>query len=331
MIEAQYWTAETDQRVRCFLCPHQCRIYPGRRGLCQIRENRAGVLYALTYNRISVVHMDPIEKKPLYHFFPGKEILSVGSVGCNLKCQFCQNWEISQTGFVDNLKQTDSQKIVSIAQSQGSIGIAYTYNEPFIWWEFVRETSEKAKKVQLKNVLVTNGYVNSQPLLELLPYIDAMNIDLKAMDDDFYRSYCGGSLTPVLETIELSYQKKVHIEITNLLVTGLNHTPEHLHRLVDFVASISPDIPLHFSRYFPAHRMETPATDPEVLLEAYKIARGKLHFVYLGNYYGTEGQTSYCSQCGKPLITRTGYRTSLGYLENAHCQVCGTPFPLVDE
>jgi len=275
--------------------------------------------------------MDPIEKKPLYHFFPGKEILSVGSVGCNLKCQFCQNWEISQTGFVDNLKQTDSQKIVSIAQSQGSIGIAYTYNEPFIWWEFVRETSEKAKKVQLKNVLVTNGYVNSQPLLELLPYIDAMNIDLKAMDDDFYRSYCGGSLTPVLETIELSYQKKVHIEITNLLVTGLNHTPEHLHRLVDFVASISPDIPLHFSRYFPAHRMETPATDPEVLLEAYKIARGKLHFVYLGNYYGTEGQTSYCSQCGKRLITRTGYRTSLGYLENAHCQVCGTPFPLVDE
>jgi len=331
MIEAQYWTAESAQKVRCVLCPHQCRINPGGRGLCQIRENRSGVLYALTYNRISVVHMDPIEKKPLYHFFPGKEILSVGSVGCNLKCQFCQNWEISQSGFVDNLTQMDSQRIISLAQSQGSIGIAYTYNEPFIWWEFIRETSEKAKKLHLKNVLVTNGYVNSQPLLELLPFIDAMNIDLKAMDDDFYRRYCGGSLSPVLETIELSYRNKVHIEITNLLVTGLNHTPEHIQRLVDFVASVSPEIPLHFSRYFPAHRMETPATDPKVLLDAYRIAREKLHYVYLGNYSGTEGQNSYCSHCGRPLITRTGYRTSFGHLEKGHCQNCGTPFPLIDE
>lgn len=331
MIEAQYWTVDSNQKVRCLLCPHQCRIHPGGRGLCQIRENRDGILYALTYNRISAIHLDPIEKKPLYHFFPGKEILSIGSVGCNLKCQFCQNWEISQTGFIDNLTLIDSEKIISLAQSQRSIGIAYTYNEPFIWWEFVKETSEKAKKAHLKNVLVTNGYVNSKPLLDLLPLIDAMNIDLKAMDEDFYRKYCGGSLTPVLETIEMSYRNKVHIEITNLLVTGLNHTLEHLHRLVDFVASINPDIPLHFSRYFPAYRMERPSTDLEVLLTAYRIARQKLHYVYLGNYYGTEGQNSYCSQCGRLLISRSGYHTSILHLENGHCQSCKTPFPLVDE
>jgi len=330
MIQAQYWTEESEQRVRCLLCPHQCRINPGGRGICQIRENRAGVLYALTYRRVSAVNMDPIEKKPLYHFFPGKEILSIGSVGCNLKCQFCQNWEISQTGFIDNLSWMDSQKIISLAQSQGSIGIAYTYNEPFIWWEFVRETTEKARKVQLKNVLVTNGYINSQPLLEILPFIDAMNIDLKAMDDDFYRRYCGGSLAPVLRTIELSHQQKVHIEITNLLVTGLNHSLEYIQRLVDFVASISPDIPLHFSRYFPAYRLDLPPTDPEVLQEAYQIARRKLHYVYLGNIYGSEGQTSYCSHCGEPLITRSGYRTSIVNLKDGRCQICGTPFFLVD-
>ncbi len=331
MIKALYWEVEADQRVRCHLCPHHCRIPEGRRGICQIRENREGILYALTYNRVSSVHMDPIEKKPLYHFFPGRDILSIGSVGCNLKCAFCQNWEISQIGFENSLTVMDPKKIVALAQSQQSIGVAYTYNEPFIWWEYVRDTSRAVRDTHLKNVLVTNGYIESDPLREILPLIDAMNIDLKAMDEHFYRSICGGSLAPVLQTIETSYQHGVHIEVTNLLVTGLNDSRDQIHKLVDYIAGLSPDIPLHFSRYFPAYRLEAPPTNLTILKEAYAIAREKLHYVYLGNMGSAEGQMSYCSQCGQPVIHRYGYQVELDGFLNGYCRYCGTFFPLRNE
>jgi len=331
VIEASFWTTDAEGGVRCELCPHHCRIQPGKRGICRVRENRNGKLFALTYNRVSSVHVDPIEKKPLYHFFPGKKILSIGSVGCNLRCAFCQNWEISQSGFMDSLPIMDSKHIVSLAQSEDSIGIAYTYNEPIIWWEFVRDTGQLARDAHLKNVLVTNGYIEAEPLKEILPIIDAMNIDLKAMDEQFYRSQCGGTLQPVLNTIEYCYQQGIHIEITNLLVTGLNHSPEQIKTLVNFISSLSSDIPLHFSRYFPAYRFDAPPTDPSVLHEAYQIARKKLHYVYLGNILGSEGQNSYCPHCGKPVIFRSGLSVNTEGLRNGHCRHCGAPFLLVNE
>ncbi|HPU08203.1 MAG TPA: AmmeMemoRadiSam system radical SAM enzyme, partial [Candidatus Atribacteria bacterium] len=204
---AHFFTNLENNRVQCLLCPHQCIIAEGRRGTCRVRKNEGGILYAQTYGKISSLALDPIEKKPLYHFYPGREILSVGSVGCNLHCSFCQNWSISQASPENfSLREANPEDLASLAHRNGSIGLSYTYNEPFIWWEFVYDTAQLVQKKGLKNVLVTNGYVEEEPLRELLPWIDALNVDLKSMDDDFYRHYCGGTLSPVLRTIEISVQ-----------------------------------------------------------------------------------------------------------------------------
>jgi len=279
--EALYWEKK-DKAVHCLLCPHDCKIVNGLTGVCGVRQNIDGRLYTLVYGETTSVALDPIEKKPLYHYHPGEYILSLGTKGCNFKCPFCQNWAISQELEAPTQKITP-QWVVDKAKECKSFGIAYTYNEPFIWYEFVLDTAKLAKKEGLENVLVTNGYVNPAPLEEILPFIDAMNIDLKSIDDEFYRKYARGSLEPVLYTIKRSV-KDCHIELTNLVIPGLNDSDENFTRLVDWIYdNVGADVPLHFSRYFPCYKFDRPLTPKETLERAYKIAKKKLKNVYLGN------------------------------------------------
>ena len=282
MKEAQFYEKLEENKVRCSLCPQSCIISPGKTGFCRVRKNIQGILYSLIYAETSSIALDPIEKKPLYHYHSGEFILSVGTKGCNLACQFCQNWNISQAPVVQTQTVT-SDYLVKEAKRLNSFGIAYTYNEPFIWYEFVLDTAQLAKSEGLKNVLVTNGFINQKPLEEILPFIDAMNIDLKSIDDLFYKKYCFGKLAPVLETIKTSH-KKCHIELTNLVIPTLNDKDENFINLVNWIYdNLGDSLPLHFSRYFPCYKMDFAPTPIETLKQAHSIAKEKLKYVYLGN------------------------------------------------
>jgi pyruvate formate lyase activating enzyme len=282
MKEALYYEKKDNQKVQCHLCPVECLISPDKVGNCGVRKNIKGVLYSLVYGETCSVALDPIEKKPLYHYHPGEDILSLGTKGCNFHCLFCQNWEISQDYNCPTQKITSSE-VIRKCKDLKSFGIAYTYNEPFIWYEFVLECAQLAKKEGLENVLVTNGYVNPSPLEEILPFIDAMNIDLKSIDEDFYRKYCKGKLKPVLEVIKRAHAS-CHIELTNLIIPSLNDKEENFVKLTDWIfENLGPEVPLHFSRYFPCYKMDLPPTPVSSLKLAEQIAKKKLKFVYLGN------------------------------------------------
>ena len=257
-------------------------IGPGGKGACGVRQNIEGILYSLVYGKTTGISLDPIEKKPLYRFHPGEHILSLGTRGCNLHCDFCQNWHISQD--VDGpMENITSLEVVERAKELDSFGVAYTYNEPFIWYEFVLDTAKLARQNGLKNVLVTNGFVNIEPLKGMLPHIDAMNIDLKAFDEDFYLKICKGSLKPVLDVIKLS-AKACHVELTNLIIPTLNDSEDSIKKMVDWIYSnLGPAVPLHLSRYFPCYNMDLPPTPIESLKRAAHIAREKLKYVYIGN------------------------------------------------
>jgi len=285
--EALFYEKLDGNKVHCFLCPHHCRIPPDGRGICGVRKNTGGTLYSLNYGEISSIGVDPIEKKPLHRFHPGTLILSIGSAGCNLRCPFCQNHGIARVKPEEiHTYQADSDEIVAKAESlrsQGNIGIAYTYNEPSIWYEFVYETAEKAKKKDLLNVLVTNGYIEKEPLERILPYIDAMNIDLKAYNEKFYRDLVKGGLEEVKETISRSV-RRCHVEVTTLIIPGLNDSREEMEEMCRWLASLSPELPLHLSRYFPKYEMtDRPPTPLGTLLELKRIAERHLKYVYLGN------------------------------------------------
>ncbi len=269
-------------KVKCLLCPNYCLLKKGETGKCGVRKNEHGRLYSLIYGEATSIALDPIEKKPLYHFHPGESILSLGTKGCNLKCPWCQNFSISQSLNCPTEKITPKE-VIARARQLDSFGIAYTYNEPFIWYEFVYDTARLARKEGLKNVLVTNGYVNQKPLEEIIGLIDAMNIDIKSMEEGFYKKYCRGSLAPVLRTTEFS-KGKCHIEITNLIIPTLNDRKENFEELVDWIAQkLGEDTPLHFSRYFPYYKMDIPPTPVKTLKKAQELARKKLRYVYLGN------------------------------------------------
>ena len=281
MHKARYWESE-GAALRCNLCPHFCLIQPGRTGRCRVRLNEDGELYAQNYAEVTAIALDPIEKKPLYHFFPGQMILSVGTWGCNLQCQFCQNWEIAHgdPAFV----ATSAEKLAELAEQQGplNLGVAYTCSEPIVWLEYVCDAAVAVKRRGLKNVLVTNGFINPEPLAELLPLMDAMNIDLKAFSPGFYQDICGGGLEAVKKTIATA-AGSCHVEVTTLVVPGLNDGDEEITQLARWLAGIDPAIPLHLSRYFPRYRMEMPATPMESLLHARSLAQRYLHNVYVGN------------------------------------------------
>jgi len=282
MKEALHYEKLEAKKVNCHLCPYECTIASGRKGACGVRVNKDGILYSEVYGKTTGIALDPIEKKPLYHYHPGEHILSIGTKGCNFHCDFCQNWHISQ---VLDAPTTDitSEEVIRKAEQVKSFGIAYTYNEPFIWYEFVFDTAKLAKKSGLENVLVTNGFVNLEPLEQMLPYIDAMNIDLKALDENFYIKICKGRMRPVLEVIKRSV-KSCHVELTNLIIPTLNDSEEMIGKMVDWIYdNVGPEVPLHISRYFPCYNMSIPPTPIETLEMAGDIARKKLKYVYLGN------------------------------------------------
>jgi len=310
--------------IKCLLCPKGCLIKEGQVGFCQSRKNIDNRLYSLIYSKVSSCGFDPIEKKPLYHFCPGTSVLSLGTVGCSFACSFCQNWTISQ-GSIENVsvEELSPERAVQLTLDNNSPGIAYTYSEPLIWYEYVLDTARLAKKNNLKNILVTNGFINQEPLLKLLPFIDALNIDLKSFQNSFYQKYCQGSFAPVLRTIEIA-KSYSHIEITNLIIPGLNDKEEEIKELVDWVASQGENIPLHFSRYFPCYKMDIEATSISTLQKARAIAQKKLKYVYVGNIWDEEANTTYCGNCKKPLIKRTGYNIiNLGLDKNGKCKFCG--------
>ena len=285
--EAMYYEKLPDGVAKCVLCPHNCVISTGGVGICGVRKNIGGVLYSMIYEKVSSIAFDPIEKKPLYKFHPGTYILSVGSVGCNFRCPFCQNYSIARTA-PDMVETTTiaSSQLVSKALSlkdQGNIGIAYTYNEPTIWYEYVYETARLAKEKGLLNVLVTNGFINPEPLENLLPFIDAMNIDLKGYSEGFYKDVVKGRLESVKNTIRMA-AVKCHVEVTTLIIPGLNDSVEEMTEMSKWLASISPDIPLHLSRFFPRYMMQDkPMTPMKTLSELESIASEHLNNVYMGN------------------------------------------------
>lgn len=282
MKEALYYKKENGN-IRCLLCPNYCLIAEGKKGLCKVRVNNGNKLYTEIYNRTTAVSLDPVEKKPLYHYHRGQYILSLGTKGCNFACPWCQNWVISQDTKTPT-EEITKERAVKEAKDTRSFGIAYTYNEPFIWFEFVLECAKFARENGLENVLVTNGYVNKEPLEEILPYIDAMNIDIKSIDEGFYKTYCLGKLKPVLENAKRAKEKGVHIEITNLVIPTLNDSAEHIGKLAGWISeNLGDDTPLHFSRYFPCYKMALPITPVSTLETAKSIADKKLRYVYLGN------------------------------------------------
>lgn len=317
-MEAMYYEKRDDKIVKCKLCPHVCVIRDGDMGVCRVRENSGGTLISLNYGKIASFAYDPIEKKPLYHFYPGSKILSIGTYGCNLKCDFCQNWEISQKKSMT--MELEDEDILLMAKSRGSIGIAYTYNEPSISYEYVLHLCKLVKSRGLKNVLVTNGYINEEPLKELLPYVDAMNIDLKSIEDGFYRRICKGKLEPVMNTIKMA-AKQVHVEITNLIIDGLNSSEDQIDRLAKWISEIDDNIPLHLTKYFPAYRMNLPPTSYDTLMRAKKTAEKHLKYVYVGNVMGIDRNT-YCPSCSYEVVNRsiTGQITGI---KDGKCSNCG--------
>jgi len=330
-ILARYWTKLEDNKVRCELCPFRCVLKDGQVGVCRVRKNIGGKLYALNYGKVSSIAVDPIEKKPLFHFHPGSPVLSLSTVGCNMRCRHCQNWEISQVGIeFPYLRDMSPEDVLEIARNYE--GIAWTYNEPVIWHEFTMDVSKMAKKEGLYTVYVTNGYINEEPLKEVLKYIDAFNVDVKAFSEDFYRRITGGSLKPVLKTVETAYRAGKHVEVTYLIIPTLNDSEKEIREFVSWVAGLGTDIPVHFSRFFPMYKLtELPPTPVKKLHRAYEIAKEEgLEYVYLGNTWEPEYESTYCPNCGNLLIERVYYNTRIvGLTKDARCKKCGRKINVV--
>jgi pyruvate formate lyase activating enzyme len=323
---AKYWISTDDGASRCLLCPHSCLLGPGETGKCGCRQQISDQLVSLNYGYPSAIHMDPIEKKPLYHFHPGKKILSIGSWGCNLSCTFCQNHELSRTISIPKDKEPVSpEDIINQAISlPGNVGIAFTYNEPVVWFEYMEDIARLAHENSLVTVMVSNGYINPAPLNELLGIIDAFNIDLKAYTNDFYKEIAGGTLSPVLRTLKTIHQSKKHLEITHLVIPGQNDSLPVFRQMVNWIEQeLGKDTVLHLSRYHPSYQFHAPPTSIETIFELTSIAREKLHHVYPGNVPSERNDTR-CPVCKSIVITRIGYFTSLTGLTNkGRCTCCG--------
>ncbi|MGE5372696.1 MAG: AmmeMemoRadiSam system radical SAM enzyme [Solirubrobacterales bacterium] len=322
--------AEKDgKNARCWICPHNCRIKPGGHGVCGVRINDGGQLIATNYGEVSSAAMDPIEKKPLYHFFPGRSILSIGTIGCNFSCGFCQNWNISRGEAETQYVSPD--RLLELANEymrQGSIGVAYTYSEPLMWYEYVADCAPRLADQGLRNVLVTNGYINPEPLARILPDIHAVNIDLKAFTEAFYHKHCRARLDPVKQVIEMCTEH-IHVELTTLVIPGENDEPEEIDELARWVASVNSEIPLHLSRYHPAYEFEMPPTPLTTLQQAREAAQVHLKYVYVGNAGGFDNNT-YCSGCGEVLVERLGYHTRKVHFSGGVCDVCERPAAIVE-
>jgi len=318
-VQAKYYSKLEDNLVRCELCPVNCKIKPGKHGICKLRYNDGGELIANGYGEVVSLSIDPVEKKPLYHFHPGKPILSTGPNGCNLRCPFCQNWQISQENV--STRYISPEQLAELGSKQDSIGVAFTYTEPLIWFEYMYDTALLLKERGLKVVAVTNGYLNEAPVRELFKLVDAANIDLKSASPEFYKNTCRGNRDDVLRTFNIAHEMNVAVEVTNLLITGENDSEYDLKAIVDLIAEIDPLIPFHISRYFPNYKYDNAPTPIKTLETAVKIAREKLAYVYPGNYI--DNSDTRCPQCGQVLVKRSGYYIELPHGEISNCPKCG--------
>ena len=334
MKEASYYTPLDDGKVRCGLCPHQCLLRSGETGICLARSNREGRLISDNYGKVTSLHSDPVEKKPLYHFFPGSNILSAGSYGCNLKCSWCQNAGISQSGngHFASLPITYPEEILASLERFQVIGLAYTYNEPAIWFEYVRDVARLVLAAGRKNVVVSNGFINADPLEELMELVHAFNIDLKAFSGAFYKQYTGGNLAAVLNTLGNIRRKGLHLELTFLLVGGLNDDAASFRDMLEWISGeLGSQTVLHISRYHPAWQLHEPATPLAVMQQFYEMARERLPFVYLGNAPELTGTSdTRCPACGNLAVERKGYHTAVTAVDGlGRCTHCLEQLPFV--
>ena len=332
MKEAYLYEKLEKNNVRCFLCNHKCLIKEGTRGICGVRENREGTLLSLVYGKVIARHVDPIEKKPLFHFLPNTKSYSIATVGCNFKCSFCQNADISQM-------PTDHKRIwgedmtpatiVNEALASRSATISYTYTEPTIYFELAVDTARLAVSKGIKNIFVSNGYMTEECLKEIYPDLHGANIDLKSFSDEFYKKQCGAKLAPVLKTIELMRKMGVWIEVTTLLIPGLNDSREELKGIAKFLADLDPDIPWHISRFHPTYKLtDVYPTPPETIQKARQIGyEAGLKYVYSGNLPGEQGEKTFCHQCGELLIDRFGFSIRKNRMEHSRCFRCSAEIP----
>ncbi len=325
--EALYYEGLTDNAVQCHMCPRNCFIAKNSRGFCGVRENQNGALYTLSYSKAVSVHIDPIEKKPLFHFLPSTKAFSVATAGCNLRCKFCQNWEISQKKTEEvEFVYIKPEELVKKAITSGCFTIAYTYTEPTVFYEYMLETAKIAKAQGLRNVMHSCGYINEKPLRELIKYLDAANIDLKGFSEEYYAKVSGGTLEPVLNTLKILKKEGVHLEITNLVLPGLNDNPQEITRMCLWInENLGSDTPVHFSRFFPTYKfIALNPTPVETLEKAREIAlECGLKYVYIGNVAGHQAENTYCPKCGKMVIERKGYFVSGFNLKDGKCSFCG--------
>jgi pyruvate formate lyase activating enzyme len=342
MKQARLYEKLGDDLVRCTACSWYCRIAPNQVGICATRLNQKGKLYSLVYGLAISLHLDPVEKKPLYHFYPGEKLLSFGTCGCNFGCLFCQNWEMSnqiknQKSKIKNLKKEltnfikamskniTPKEIVEMAVNFGAKGIAYTYNEPAIFVEFAHDCMVLAKKKGLKNVFVSNGFESKESFDYIKDYLDAINIDLKSFQSSFYQKICLAKIEPVKENIKRYFEAGIETEVTTLVIPGYNDSQKELEQIAQFLVSISSDIPWHISAFYPAYKMlDVPPTPVEKLILAYEIGKkAGLKYVYVGNVYDPLRSSTFCSKCGAMLVKREGYLVSIVNLKNGACSKCG--------
>ena len=329
--EAWFYDTMQDQRVRCRLCNHMCVIGSGKRGICGVRENREGVLETRVYGRLIAAGDDPIEKKPFFHLMPGSRSFSIATVGCNFKCQFCQNADIAQMPANQGGKVTGDpttpQQVVLAAQRRGCASVAYTYTEPTVFFEFACDTAQLAHEQGIKNVFVTNGYMSAEALERVSPWLDAANVDLKAYSDDFYKQLCGARLAPVKATLRRLKGHRIWVEVTTLIIPGLNDDSDALHRLATFIAQdLGHETPWHVSRFHPTYQLtDRDPTPVKTLVEAREIGMAAgLKYVYTGNIPGQGGEDTVCPGCGETVIARRGFQIVANRVHDGCCNACKT-------
>ncbi|MBT4512120.1 MAG: AmmeMemoRadiSam system radical SAM enzyme [Chloroflexi bacterium] len=335
MHEAMLYDKLTDDRVRCYLCAHHCTISDGKKGICHVRENNGGTLNTLVYGRTIAQNIDPIEKKPFYHFHPGSSSYSIATPGCNFRCDWCQNADISQMPREQDIimgKEAKPEDIVAAAHNSGCRSIAYTYTEPTVFFEYTLDTSKLAHDAGIANAYVSNGYMTKEMLDIYHPYLDAINIDLKSFSEETYKKYIGAKLQPVLESLKTIKQYEIHLEVTTLIIPTINDDPSELRDLAQFIAQeLGIETPWHISRFHPMHKMpDVPPTPPETLLMAREIGEEQgLRFVYLGNISGYNGSNTVCHSCGNLIVERLVYRIQIHGLNDSKCNFCGADLNFV--
>ncbi|HSQ35950.1 MAG TPA: AmmeMemoRadiSam system radical SAM enzyme [Candidatus Binatia bacterium] len=335
MIQAELFETGPDARVICRLCAHQCRLPEGGTGICRVRKNIGGVLYSLNSDRVTAIHLDPIEKKPLYHFLPGSKTFSIAAMGCNFSCRFCQNHQISMVAAENRIsgENISPERLLQQALENGAASISYTYTEPTVFFELMLETARLARQRGIKNVMVTNGYMSDRALSMLAPFLDAANVDLKAFDEKFYQEFCSARLQPVLETIAAMHGRGIWLEVTTLLIPGLNDDRRQIERLIEFLLGLDDRMPWHVSRFFPQYQMQhVPHTAENSIHEVLSLgSKMGLKYVYGGNLASDRWNDTLCPQCQKKLIARRGYRSEILALQSGKCRFCGEAIPGVWE